>query len=328
MSSYAIFCSLSGDMVKVFTPFINSLDYFDHHFDVVVMHKHLSEDVIECVRSKDWKFNLRFVPLEVDGDDPRAANVRYCMANYRFRQMAKLGVAYDACVLLDVDMMLLSNIEDLLEASRGRNIFGAKNSGSRNFKVDGDVKDFDGNTQIEHEGMYWNNICAVPLFLNVKEHGDILEKTTRLTRHTSKDDYTMLNVAIHQLKKSKHVIPMRNSLWIGTEMSWFKEMEFKLAPPDRFDTRFKSGHCIVVSDYLLVRSIHSKWWYNPRIAESLQNRLGKVFDERWKDLTGGMGGERHKEAFIDRRLRYLDLIRDQFIGFCDGKLRLSEVENL
>jgi len=327
MNNYAIFCSLSEDMMKVFVPFINSVDYFDHHFDMIVMHKYLSEDVIELIKSKDWKFNLQFIPLEVDESDPRVNNIRYCMANYRFKQMAELGTAYDACVLLDVDMVLLSNIEDLLEASVGKNIFGVKNSGSRSFKIDGEVKDFDGNSQIEHDGIYWNNICAIPLFINVKEHGDILEKTTELTRHTSRDDYTMMNVAIHQLKKSKYIIPMRNSLWIGTEMSWFKEMEFKLVTPDRFDTRFKSGHCIVISDYSLVRSIHSKWWYNPKIAQAIENRLGKVFTERWKDLTGNENGEEYIRGFIDRRLNYLNLIQDQFLSFCDGKLTLDEVED-
>lgn len=312
--------------MSVFVPFINSIDYFDHQFDVIVMHKYVSDRSLEILRSKDWVFNLRLIPLEVDAGDSRVNNIRYCMANYRFKQMAELGIDYDACVLLDVDMILLSNIEDLLEASRGRNIYGAKNSGSRSYRIDGDVKDFSGNTQIEYEGMYWNNICAIPLFLNVKEHRDVLEKTTQLTKYTSKDDYTMMNVAIHQLKKSKHVIPMRNSLWIGTEMSWFKEMEFKLVPPDRFDTRFRSGHCIVVSDYLLVRSIHSKWWYNPKIAQAIENRLGKVFDERWKDLTGEPRGmRRHREAFIARRLKYLDVIRNQFTSFCDGKLKLEEL---
>lgn len=331
MSNYAIFCSLTEDMMKVFVPFINSINYFDHQFDVIVMHKYLSENTIKLIESKDWRFNLRFIPLEVNENDPRISNIRYCMANYRFRQMAELGLKYDACVLLDVDMILLSNIEDFLEASVGTNIFGVKNSSSRNFKVDGDVKDFDGNTQIEHEGMYWNNICAVPLFLNVREHGDILAKTTQLTRHTLKDDYTMLNVAIHQLKKSKYIIPMRNSLWIGTEMSWFKEMEYRLVIPDHFDTRFKKGHCIAVSDCLLVRSIHSKWWYNPKIADAVRYRVGKVFDERWKDLTGegrrlGSPHLPYRELFIDRRLKYLDTIRDQFLSFCEGKLKASEIK--
>lgn len=323
---YAIFVSFSENIIQEFIPFLNSIDYFNHDLDVIVMYQYTSEEMLKRIKEVDWSFNLKLVPLEADKDDPRKDKMKYVAVVYRFKKMAEMGKKYDACVMLDADMILLSNITDILEASIGKNIYGAKEPRHIYFdnKDCGSWVDFDGKPLAEKTGHYWNNICAVPLFMNVKEHHDVLEKVVEYCRNTEKDDYQLLNLAIHQLGKSKYVIPMRNSLWIGTQMSWFKEPLLEEIEPDKHDTRFKEGHCIRAWDDMLVRTWHSHWWHNPKIVDTLPPRFLKIYREKWKELTGfPEPPKEHFNQFIKRKLKQLETVNKQFKFFYNnGKFKI------
>ena len=334
MNKYAIFVALSGNVIHEFIPFINSLDFFGNKVDLIVLYWNLSQEFRQFVLSKNWSFNVRFVPLEVDKSDKRLEKIKYKMCVYRFRQMAKLGKNYAACVLMDIDMVLMSNIEDILEMAQHENILGVKNARSVTYELNDKIGYIDYETKesfVKRAGTYWNNICAIPLFLNVNIHSDLLEYVTATSKRAIKDDYQILNFCIHQMKKSKYVIPMENALWIGTEMSWFKEIDMQiLQRTDRFDTRYRSGHCIVTHKAMFVRTLHCHWWYNPLIDDAITYRIRKVFKELNKYLTGqkelSIVEKKDEDGFVQRKLQMLNkIIKPQFrYFFNNGKMPSRE----
>jgi len=330
---YAIFVSLSGNVIHEFVPFINSLDYFEHKVDLIVLYKDVPKKFRTLIESKDWSFNIKFVPLKIDENDKRIEKIKYVMCVYRFAQMAEMGVDYDACLLMDIDMVMLSNVEDILGASVNGMIFGAKNAKGVFYEKDSKrYIDLDGKSIVKNDGFYWNNICTIPLFINVKKHGDLLKKVTEVNKNCPRDDYQLLNFCIHQMGKSKYVFPMENSHWIGTEMSWFKEKSMDILDnADITDTRYRKGVSMITHKGNMIRTLHGHWWYNPYIEGSIAYRIRKVFKELYCSMTEERTlndeWKKREDKFVERKLSILrNLIMPQFINFFfKGKIKPEEI---
>ena len=121
---HAIITCASQNILHELVPLLNSIDFFNHTCDVIVFYKNFPEKIIKKLQSVEWTFNLIFHPLEYSTKEFKSLKGGICTA--RWGHVAKYGLEYDSVVLLDADMVLTSNIDDMLSLSSLKYILGVR----------------------------------------------------------------------------------------------------------------------------------------------------------------------------------------------------------
>lgn len=329
----AIMLSASKKVLHELAIMLNSLDYFDHKCDVfIIYYKDISEDIIDLIASKNWSFNLYFEPLHVPSYAKRY-NVKGTMITYRFKTIGDISSGYDSIGIFDSDMVLLSNVEDVLGAATGESIIGVNCPGCSGFsKLDPKFLNNRGRSYIRRDISSFNKIWTVPLFLNPNMHHKIFKHVTRIGEGCRSPEFPILNLVLHQLNKWQHVVQLQNYHWVISNVVWASIDIFQAAyKSSTYNTEKDTRPRIITIEQTVVRSLHGREWQKLYYQDQLKKKLVQSFHKRFRNLMydtvpDGQYFQDRCDEFVRRKISiFTDVIVRQFLFFCfNGKILFDE----
>lgn len=202
------------------------------------------------------------------------ANAKFYLKFWRHYYPAKL-LHYDSIAIFDADMMIVNNIMDYFEiASKTGRILIPRNTGIH-------AEEIDNYSQTAFIHSYSPPCHSMPLFYDPKQWWNFFAAIPELARKMGRGEMVAINYLLSKNGIYKTLIPLANSLWLGTRWS---DLKYSILYGND-----GIRHITVAGDRCF--SIHGRWWADEWIAKipSLDDvgmSNGLLFQEMYEWLGG------------------------------------------
>lgn len=224
MEKYATFTSCTQNYVSCLVAQLNSMDYYDHNFDVHILAIDIDEDFLRKLENKEWSFNLiihRTSKADIDYVGDRVPK------KIRYKFISDHCQNYDAVLFLDVDILFVSNITRFLDLVNGTPYLIGCNEKFKWAMNNYYLIEEDSHTSLPKIQMEWM-VCNSPIFMSPKFNKDFwsiawdtsLKLMSGMKNKPPSDLFTM-NVAIWRANIQDRVILLPSYAWIGNHNGYF-----------------------------------------------------------------------------------------------------------
>jgi hypothetical protein len=282
---YAYFVGANYKYVPELCALLNSLEYVGNHFDVVVIGINLPKEFIDqCSKIKNYAIHHYDVPEE---EIVAARGESEILCRKRYWYAGEWGRVYDACCVLDADMIFNRDPWKFFTIANKCNfVLGAT---KEQCKVYNDPHHLvDDETIVDPE--FWNDmdLCNCPLFFDPGSFGEALKLSWYWFEHQGfkAPDMDAMNMALYNAGSYYRTIKLPGLQWLGTNEQLLKT--YTKATIRRDGKLWTEGG-------LEIFSYHGQFYHDKWRMTQLANRKGCIAgrldgsEKSYGDAVSGLG---------------------------------------
>ena len=226
MSDYAYITTACKKYIPDINAQLNSLTYVGNKQDVHLWYYEYPDWYVEKLKNTDLGYKL--ILHEVSEEEAREyGGEAQIMLRKRYWYAAEIGKEYKAVVVVDADICFVRNPIRFFDiAAKSGVILGVHLEQCKIYDDEHDKAK--GKFLIDPKFFNDKDICAVPLFVDAKKHGNWLKRSWDIftngypENNFKSNDMDAINVCLLEAGYHDYVIKMPNVAWLGTNESLLK----------------------------------------------------------------------------------------------------------